>query len=60
MAQPKCLICGRFMRRLKLIERIQIELSEEDVLGKASKRTYICKAETFSLSTAVWEHKNME
>jgi len=57
MASPKCPTCGRFMRHLKLIERVQIELSEEDVLGAASKRTHICKLEEFTLPTAVWEHK---
>lgn len=60
MAQPRCPTCGRFMRRLKLIERIRIEVSEEEVHGKATLRTHICKYEEFTYATAVWEHINKE
>jgi hypothetical protein len=56
MASPKCSVCGRFMRRLKFIERLCILASEETVLGKGSGRTHICKHEEFTKDTAVWEH----
>ena len=48
------------MRHLKLIERIRIEVSEEEVHGKATLRTHICKYEEFTYATAVWEHINKE
>jgi ribosomal protein L32 len=58
--QPVCPNCGGSMRRLKLIERIRIKASEEEVFGKATLRTHICKHEVFTYATAVWKHSDNE
>lgn len=47
---PKCSVCGRFMRRLKLISRIRLELS-------GTMRTHICIKETISYEDGVSEHE---
>lgn len=47
---PRCPKCGKFMRRLKAISRIRIE-----VCG-GGKRTHICHDEEYTFDTNTWTH----
>lgn len=47
----RCKTCGKFMRELRLIERIRLE-TEANII-----RTHICVNETITYSTGLIEHK---
>lgn len=47
----RCSICGRFMRRLKLLERVRLEVES------GLKRTHICRKETISYVDGLVEHE---
>jgi hypothetical protein len=47
----KCKVCGRFMRRLKLLERVRLEAQCGLI------RTHICKKETITYADGFIEHK---
>ena len=46
----KCNVCGRFMRRLKFIEKIRLGLS-------GSERTHVCRKESIRYEDGVSEHE---
>ena len=47
----RCSVCGRFMRRLKLIEKIILGLLQDN------KHTHICKRASISYETGIMEHE---
>lgn len=47
----KCSVCGRFMRRLKLLEKVRLGLLPD------TKYTHICKRSSISYETGVMEHE---
>lgn len=47
----KCKVCGRFMRRLKLIEKVRLGLLPDN------KLTHICKRSSISYETGIIEHE---
>lgn len=47
----KCTICGCFMRRLKLIEKVRLGLLPD------TNYTHICKRSSISYETGVMEHE---
>lgn len=47
----RCSTCGRFMRRLKLLERVRLEAE------CGLKRTHICKYETITYSSGEVVHE---
>ena len=47
----RCNVCGRFMRRLKLIEKIRLGLLPDN------KHTHICKRASISYETGIIEHE---
>lgn len=47
----RCSVCGRFMRRLKLLERVRLEVES------GLKRTHICRKETISYADGLVEHE---
>lgn len=47
----RCSVCGRFMRRLKLIEKIRLGLLKDN------KHTHICKRASISYETGIIEHE---
>lgn len=49
--RKKCTICGRFMRRLKLIEKVRLGLLPN------ANYTHICKRSSISYETGVMEHE---
>ena len=46
----RCSVCGRFMRKLKLLERVRLEVES------GLKRTHICRKETISYADGLVEH----
>ena len=46
-----CSVCGRFMRRLKLLERVRLEVES------GLKRTHICRKETIYYADGLVEHE---
>ena len=48
---PRCVVCGRFMRRLKLLERIRLEVETGLI------HTHICIKETISYDDGLVEHE---
>ena len=47
----RCSVCGCFMRRLKLIEKVRLGLLPDN------KHTHICKRSSISYETGVMEHE---
>lgn len=47
----RCSVCGCFMRRLKLIEKVRLGMLPNN------KRTHICKRSSISYETGVMEHE---
>jgi hypothetical protein len=47
----RCSVCGCFMRRLKLIEKIRLGLLPDN------KHTHICRRSSISYETGVMEHE---
>lgn len=47
----RCSVCGCFMRRLKLLEKIRLGLLPD------TNHTYICKRESIDYETGVIEHE---
>lgn len=50
MNRVRCSVCGRFMRKLKLLERVRLEVES------GLKRTHICRKETISYADGLVEH----
>ena len=46
-----CPVCGKFMRRLKTIERIRLEVET------GRKMTHICKRASISYQDGLYEHE---
>lgn len=51
LQRVRCGVCGRFMRRLKLLERARLELES------GLKRTHICRKETITYANGLVEHE---
>ena len=47
----RCSVCGCFMRRLKLIEKVRLGLLPDN------KHTHICRRSSISYETGVMEHE---
>ena len=47
----RCPTCGKFMRKLKLVEKCAIEANG------GGKREFICRYESFTFAGAIWTHE---
>ncbi len=51
MRNVRCTVCGRFMRKLKFIEKIRLNLLPDN------KMTHICKRSSINYSDGLIEHE---